>query len=137
MGSQYTILSRQRLVWLCDQQPAATLLNSPPPENKRMRRWSTFLRQFNLNIYHLPGVKNKLSDYLSRNNFNPLYQVDTKELARNAFRKMDTQLDLGLEKVLHYPTRSWNLDDYSSDDEYHGIIVALRNKPVLFQDRSM
>ena len=71
------------------------------------------------------------------NNFNSLYQVDTEELARKAFQKMDTQLDLGMEKVLDLPTNSWNLDDYSSDDYYHGIIVASRNKPVLFQDRSM
>ena len=137
MGSQYRILSDQRLVWFCDQQPAATFLNNPPPEKKHMRRWWTFLSQFNLNIYHLPGVKNELCDYLSRNNFNSLYQVDTEGLARKAFQKMDTQLDLGMEKVLDLPTDSWNLDDYSSDDYYHGIIVALRNKPVLFQDRSM
>ena len=100
------------------------------------RRW-TFLSQFNLNIYHLPGVKNELCDYLSRTNFNSLYQVDREELARKVFQKMDTQLDLGMEKVLDLPTSSWNLDDYSRDDNYHGIIVALRNKAVLFEDRSM
>ena len=50
---------------------------------------------------------------------------------------MDTQLDLRMEKVLDLATSSWNLDDYCSDDYYHRIIVAFRNKPVLFQDRSM
>ena len=137
MGSQYRILCGPRLVWFCDQVPAATFLNNPPPEKKRMRRWWTFLSQFNLNIYHLPGVKNELCDYLSRNKFNSLYQVDTEELAREALQKMDTQLDLGMEKVLDLPTGSWNLDDYSSDEYYHGIMVALRNKPIFFQDQLM
>ena len=63
--------------------------------------------------------------------------MDTGQLARKAFQKMDTQLDLGMEKVLDLPTNSWNLDDYPSDDYYHGILVSLMNKPVLFQDRSM
>ena len=50
MGSQYRILSGQPLVRFCGQQPAATFLNNPPPEKKRMRRWSTFLSQFKLKI---------------------------------------------------------------------------------------
>ena len=134
MGSQYRILCGQRLVWFCDQQPAATFLNNPFPEKKRMRRWWTFLSQFNLNIYHLPGVKNELCDDLSQTNFKSPYQADREELARKVFQKMDTQLDLGMEKVLDLPTSSWNLDDYSRDDYYHGIIVALNNKAVHFED---
>ena len=48
---------------------------------------------------------------------------------------MVTQADLAMEEVLDLPT-SW-LDDYSSDDYYHDIIVAVSNKPRSFQDRSM
>ena len=41
----------------------------PPPEKAKLKRWWTYLSQFRLRVHHVPGIKNELSDYISRNNF--------------------------------------------------------------------
>ena len=41
-------------------------LKRSAPENRRLRRWWMFLAQLKLNIYRVPGLKNELCDWLSR-----------------------------------------------------------------------
>ena len=40
--------------------------------------------------------KNELSDYISRNNFDALVGESSEALAREAFQRMDVQLDLSM-----------------------------------------
>ena len=49
----------------------------PPPQKAKLKRWWTYLSQVRLRVHHIPGIKNELSDYISRNNlfnraFSPL-----------------------------------------------------------------
>ena len=107
LASQIRILGHLPIVWLCDQEATMTFPKSPPPNLPRLRRWWLILTQFRLNIFHIPGAKNELCDYLSRNNFCEKFQVDFEELAKQAFQKMDTHLDLRMEilndMILDYP----------------------------------
>ena len=65
-GSQELISGQSRLfgsnpvVWLCDQESTETFLKVAPPENRKVRRWWTFLAQLNL---RLPAVFN-VGDYV-------------------------------------------------------------------------
>ena len=61
----------------------------PPPEKAKLKRWWTYL-----SVHHIPGIKNQLSDYISRNNFDALIGESSEALAREAFQCMDVQLDL-------------------------------------------
>ena len=36
-------------------------------------------------VHHIPGIKNQLSDYISRNNFDTLIGESSEALAREAF----------------------------------------------------
>ena len=56
-------------MWLCDQESTETYLKGAPRENKKVRRWWTFLAQLKLNVYRVPGVNNELCDWLSRENW--------------------------------------------------------------------
>ena len=77
------------------------------------------MTQFTLNIVHIPGVKNELCDFISRNNFNEKLQLDIELLAKEAFQKMDVQLDLRLEAV------AWNPNDYLQDPHFKEIWETL------------
>ena len=44
------------------------------------------------------GLKNVLSDYLSRTNFDGRLQMKSEDLCKEAFQQMDTQLDVSPEK---------------------------------------
>ena len=44
----------------------------PPPEKAKLKRWWTYLSQLRLTVHHIPGIKNELSDYISRYNFDTL-----------------------------------------------------------------
>ena len=107
LASQIRILGHLPIVWLCDQEATMTFAKGPPPNLPRLRRWWLILTQFKLNIFHIPGVKNELCDYLSRNNFDEKFQVEFEELAKMAFQKMDTHLDLRMDilgnSILDYP----------------------------------
>ena len=46
----------------------------------RLRRWYTFLSQFNLAIKHIPGVKNEFSDWLSRAEFQNVIGENLNEI---------------------------------------------------------
>ena len=56
------------VVWLCDQESMETFLKGAPLENRKVRRLWTFPAQLKLNIYRVPGFKNELCDFLSREN---------------------------------------------------------------------
>ena len=85
------------VVWLCDQEAVSQFIRGNPPENARLKRWWVFLTQFRLNIFHIPGARNEFCDLLSRESFNEKFQVDIENLAKEAFQRMDLQLDLRLE----------------------------------------
>ena len=82
----------------------------PPPEKAKPKRWWTYLSQFRLTVHHIPGIKNELSDYISRNIFDALIGESSEALAKEAFQRMDVQLDLFM------PTagilEGWSLTDF-------------------------
>ena len=55
-------------------------------------------------------MKNELCDYLSRRSFNDMLGRDTEELAKEAFAKMDVQLDL-FAKVTPSRSTKWKVTD--------------------------
>jgi len=67
--------------------------------NKRMRRMYVFLNQFKLNIVHVPGCRNELCDFLSRSDFENKFQIQFEEAAKEAFQRMDCELDLFLQRI--------------------------------------
>ena len=67
----------------------------PPPEKAKLKRWWTYLSQFRLTVHHIPGIKmNCLT--ISRNNFDALMGESSEVLAKEAFQRMDVQLDLSM-----------------------------------------
>ena len=87
------------MVWLCDQEPVRTFQKGPPPEKAKLRRWWTYLSQLRLSVHHIQGVKNECADYISRNNFDDMIGARSKELAREAFSRMDVHLDLNMTMI--------------------------------------
>ena len=96
IASQSRILSNLPIVWFCDHEALKTFLDKEPPQVPRLKRWYCFLSQFCLKFVHLPGVKNELTDWLSRATFENKYNLDLETLAKDAFERMDEQLDLRL-----------------------------------------
>ena len=80
------------------------------PEVQKLRRWWTYLSQFRLKTFHLPGIKNELCDLMSRHAFNERFQVNIEELAQAAFQRMDTHIDLCMQHILHF--EEWSKDAY-------------------------
>ena len=72
LSSQPRLLGTNPVVWLCDQEPVKTFWKGPPPEKVKLKRWWTYLSQFRLTVHHIPGIRNEMADYISRNNFDPL-----------------------------------------------------------------
>ena len=122
LASQTRLLNGNRVVWLCDQKAVETFMSAGPPENPRLVRWWTFLSQLRLKVLHLPGCKNELDDYISRNNFEEKYQVEWESLAEDAFARMDVQLDLGIEEVALF--QSWRWKDY--EEEHQEVLDELQ-----------
>ena len=67
-----------------------------PPEKAKLKRWWPYLSQFRLTVHHIPGIKNELSDYISRNNFDAPIGESSEALTKEAFQRMDVQLDLSM-----------------------------------------
>ena len=84
------------MAWLCDQEPVRTFQKGPPPEKAQLGRWCTYLSQLRLSVHHIQGVKNECADYISRNNFHDIIGARSQELAKEAFSRMDVQLDLNM-----------------------------------------
>ena len=72
-------------------------------------------------MHHIPGIKNELSDDISRNNFDALIGESSEALAKEAFQRLDVQLDLSMRtaRILE----GWSLTDYQS--EYEEILQTL------------
>ena len=96
LSSQSRLLGSNPIVCLCDQEPVKSFQKGPPPEKAKLKRWWTYLSQFRLTVHHIPGIKNELSDYISRNNFDALIGESSEALAKEAFQRMDVQLDLSM-----------------------------------------
>ena len=65
---------------------------------------------------HIQGLKNELSDYLSRNSFDERLGLSSAEMAKDALAKMDVQLDLFMKTT--QPQKTWGkeepLNDYAA-----------------------
>ena len=94
----------------------------PPPEKANLNRWWTHLSQFRLTVHHIPGIKNELSDYISRSNLDALIGESSEALSKEAFQRMDIQLDLSMRTAAIL--EGWSLSDYQS--EYKHILQTLR-----------
>ena len=105
----------------CYQEPVKSFQKGQPPEKAKLKRWWIYLSQFSLAVYHIPGRKNGLSDYISRNNFIALIGESSEALAKQAFQRMEVQLDLSMRtaEILE----GWSLSDYQS--EYKDILHTL------------
>ena len=100
LASQTRIVSNLPIVWFTDNEALTSFLDKEPPLNKRLRRWYIFLCQFQMKLFHIPGLKNEFCDFLSRNAFDQLIDCHFEELAKEAFVKMDAQLDFFLRIIL-------------------------------------
>ena len=86
LSSQSRLLGSNPIVWLCDQEPVKSFQKGPPPEKAKLKRWWTYLSQFRLTVHHIPGIKNELSDYISRNNFDALIGISAASPICSDFR---------------------------------------------------
>ena len=96
-SSQQRIIQNLPIVWFCDHEALKYFLDKEPPVSQRLRRWFCFLGQFRIKFHHTPGMRNELCDWLSRSSFDQKYGLEFESLAREAFQKMDSQLDLSLQ----------------------------------------
>ena len=81
LSGQSRLFGSNFVVWLCDQESTETFLKGAPPENPKLRRWWTVLAQLKLNIYRVPGLKNELCDWLSRENFDEKISANSEALS--------------------------------------------------------
>ena len=121
LSSQSELQGSNPIVWLCDQETVKSFQKGPPPERAKLKQWWTYLSQFSLTVHHIPGIKNELSDYISRNNFDALIGESSIALAREGFQLMDIQLDLSM-RTAGIP-EGWSLTDCQS--EYKEILQTL------------
>ena len=68
------------------------------------------MSQVRLTVHNTPGIKNELSDYISRNNLDALIGESSEALAKEAFQRMDVQLDLSVRTA--GILERWSLTDY-------------------------
>ena len=99
ISGQSRLFGSNSVVWLCDQGSTETFLKGGPPENRKLRRWWTFLAQLKLNIYRVLGLRNELCDWLSCENVDEKISAISEALSREAFQKMDVHLDLTMSKA--------------------------------------
>ena len=121
LSSQSRLLGSNPIVRLCDQEPVKSFQKGPPPEKAKPKGWWTYLNQFRLIVHHIPGIKNDRSDYISRNNFDALIGESSEALVKEAFQRMDVQLDLSMRTA--GMLEGWSLNDYQL--EYNEILQTL------------
>ena len=109
-SSQSRLLESNAIVWLCDQEPVKSFQKGRRPQKAKLKQWWTYLSQFRLTVHHIPGMQNELSDYISRNNFDALIGESSEALAKEAFQRMDVQLDLYMRTA--GILEGWSLTDY-------------------------
>ena len=96
LSSQSRPLGSNPIDWLCDQEPVKSFQKGPLPDKAKLKRRWTYLSQFRLTVHHIRGIKSELSDYISRNNFDVLIGESSEALPKEAFQRMDLQLDLSM-----------------------------------------
>ena len=121
LSSQSRLLGTSPIVWLCDQEPVKTLQKGPPPEKAKLKRWWTYLSQFRLTVHHVQGIKNPTADCISRNDFDALLGESSEALAKEAFQRIDVQLDLSMRTA--GLLEGWSLRDYHA--EYKCVLNSL------------
>ena len=87
LASQSRLVSHLPIVWFIDNEAATSFLEKEPPLNKRLRPMYVFLSQLRLKSYQVPGLKNELCDFLSRNFFEEKLNVEFDSLVKDAFKK--------------------------------------------------
>ena len=120
-SSPSRLLGSNPIVSLCDEEPVKSFQKGPPQEEAKLKRWWKYLSQFRLTVHHIPGIKNELSDYISRNHFAALIGESSEALAKEAFERMDVQLDLSMRSA--GILEGWSPTNYQS--EYKEIFQAL------------
>ena len=121
LSSQSRLLGTNPIVWLCDREPVKTFQKGPPPEKAKLKGWWTYLSQFRLTVHHIPGIKKEMADYISHNNFDALLGESSEALAKEAFQRMDIQVDLSMHTA--GVLESWSLRDYQA--EYQCVLNTL------------
>ena len=96
LSSQFRLLGTSPIVWLCDQEPATRFQKGLPPVKAKLKRWWIYLSQFRLTVHHIQGIKNEMAHHICRNNFNALLGESSKGLTKEAFQRIDAQLDLSM-----------------------------------------
>ena len=96
-----TLASQTRMLQLSvvlftDNEAATSYLGGEQPLNKRIKRMYVFLNQLKLNIVHVPGCRNEVCDFLSKSDFENKFRIPFEEAAKEAFQRMDCELDLFL-----------------------------------------
>ena len=119
--SQSRLFGTNAIVGLCDQEPVKTFQKGRPPEKAKLKQCSTYLSQFRLTAHHIQGIKNEMAHYISRNNFNALLGESSEALAKEAFQRMDVQLDLSMRTA--GVLEGWSLRDYHA--EYKCVLNSL------------
>ena len=104
LASQQRILANLPIVWFTDNEALKSFLDKEPPLNARLRKAYLFLSQFALQTFHLPGLKKGalrifVAEGIPRI-INLIFNVDFESLAREAFTRMDTQIDLCMHEIL-------------------------------------
>ena len=113
LSSQSRLLGTNPIVWLCDQEPVKRFQKGPPPEKAKRKRWWTYFSEFRLTVNHIRGIKNEMADYISGNNFGGVLGESSEALAKEAFWRMDVQLDLSMHTAS--VLEGWSLRHYQSD----------------------
>ena len=113
LSSQSRLLGTNSIVWLCHQEPLKMFRKGPPPEKATPKRCWTFLSQFRLTVHHIQGIKNEMADYIPCNNLDALLGASSEALAKEAFQRMDIQLDLSMRNA--GVLEGWSLRDYHAE----------------------
>ena len=113
LSSQSRLLRTNPIVWLSDQEPVKTVQKGLPSEKAKLKRWWTYLSQFTLTVHHIQGIKNETADYISRDNFDAILGESLEALAKEAFQRMDVQLDLSMRTA--GVLEGWTLRDYHAE----------------------
>ena len=110
LSSQSRLVGSNPIVWLFVQEPMKSFQKGPPPEKAKSKRWWTYLSQFRLKVHHIPAINNELSDCILPNNFDALIGESSEAPAKEAFQRMEVQLDLSMRTA--GVLEGWSLTDY-------------------------
>ena len=121
LSSQSRLLGTNPIVWVCDQEPVKTLQRGPPPEKAKLKQCRTYLSQFRLTVHHIQGIKKEMADYISPKNFDALLGESPEALAKEAFQRMDVELELSMRTA--GVLEGWSLNDYYA--EYKCVLNSL------------